>query len=234
MIGFDVDVIIRSIGYLFREGLTFTIFLTAFAGSLGFAFGVVLALLRNSRSASVRWAASAYVNTIRSLPLVLVIFWIFFLVPFITQWVLGSARPVSIGPVWSALITFTLFEAAYFCEIVRAGLNSVPSGQGEAASALGLNRSQAFMFVVFPQAIRNMLPVLLTQFIILFQDTSLVYVVSITDFLGAAGKVGQRDGRLAEMYIFSAIVYFVICFTLSLFARRLQARSLTNLASAHA
>jgi glutamate/aspartate transport system permease protein len=162
----------------------------------------------------------------RSLPLVLVIFWFFFLVPYLAAWVSGASRPVPVGSFMSALITFTLFEAAYFSEIMRAGIQSVPKGQAAAGYALGLTYRQVMTYVVLPQAFRNMLPILLTQTIILFQDTSLVYVVSLTDFLGAASKIAQRDGRIVEMYLFAAVVYFIICFAASSLVRRLQ----TNIA----
>ena len=131
----------------------------------------------------------------------LVIFWFYFLVPYIGQWLTGSSRPVRVGAFTSSLITFIMFEAAYFSEIMRAGIQSISKGQPAAAQALGLTYAQTMRYVVLPQAFRNMLPVLLTQTIVLFQDTSLVYVVSITDFLGAASKVAQRDGRLVEMYL---------------------------------
>ena len=144
----------------------------------------------------------------RSLPLVLVIFWFYFLVPYIGQWLTGASRPIRVGAFTSSLVTFIMFEAAYFSEIMRAGIQSISKGQPAAASALGLTYSQTMRYVVLPQAFRNMLPVLLTQTIVLFQDTSLVYVLSITDFLGAASKVAQRDGRLVEMYLFAAAGLF--------------------------
>jgi glutamate/aspartate transport system permease protein len=152
------------------------------------------------------------------------IFWFYFLVPYIGQWITGAPRPIQVGAFVSSLVTFTLFEAAYFCEIMRAGIQSIPRGQVAAAQALGMTYPQTMGYIVLPQAFRNMLPVLLTQTIILFQDTSLVYVLSITDFLGAASKVAQRDGRLVEMYLFAAVVYFVICFAASRLVRRLQNR----------
>ena len=133
---------------------------------------------------------------------------------------LVAADPV--GAFASSVITFIMFEAAYYSEIMRAGIQSIPRGQVSAGYALGLNYWQTMGTVVLPQAFRNMTPILLTQTIILFQDTSLVYVLSITDFLGAASKVAQRDGRLVEMYIFVAIVYFIISFGLSLLVKRLQ------------
>ena len=145
--------------------------------------------------------AGGYVNLMRSMPLVLVIFWFFFLVPYIGAWLIGAQRRRSrSAPFLSALITFTMFEAAYYCEIMRAGIQSIPRGQVWAGYALGLTYWQTMGTIVLPQAFRNMLPVLLTQTIILFQDTSLVYVISATDFLGAASKVAKRDDRLVEMY----------------------------------
>ena len=146
--------------------------------------------------------AGGYVNLMRSMPLLLVIFWFYFLVPYIGAWIIGAKDPMKVGAFLSSVITFTLFEAAYYCEIMRAGIQSIPRGQVWAGYALGLNYWQTMGQIVLPQAFRNMLPVLLTQTIILFQDTSLVYVLSITDFLGAASKVAQRDGRLVEMYLF--------------------------------
>jgi glutamate/aspartate transport system permease protein len=160
----------------------------------------------------------------RSLPLVLVIFWFYFLVPYLGQWLTGASRPIRVGAFASSLVTFIMFEAAYFSEIMRAGIQSISKGQPAAASALGLTYAQSMRYVVLPQAFRNMLPVLLTQTIVLFQDTSLVYVVSIPDFLGAASIIGQRDGRLVEMYLLAAIVYFTFSCVASFGVRRLQAR----------
>jgi glutamate/aspartate transport system permease protein len=168
--------------------------------------------------------AGGYVNLMRSIPLVLVIFWFFFLVPYIGAWILRESNPIKVGAFYSALVTFTMFEAAYYCEIMRAGIQSVARGQVWSGYALGLNYWQTMGYIVLPQAFRNMIPVLLTQTIILFQDTSLVYVISATDFLGAASKIANRDYRLVEMYTFAAAVYFVICFTLSFLVKRLQAK----------
>jgi len=169
-------------------------------------------------------ALGGLVNLMRSIPLVLVLFWFFFLVPLILQVAMGYERPPQVGAERTALVTFILFEAAYFCEIMRAGIQSIPRGQVYSAYALGLNYWQSMRLVILPQAFRNMIPVLLTQTVILFQDTSLVYVISATDFVGAASKVAQRDGRLIEMYTFVAAVYFVICYTLSHLVKRLQKR----------
>ena len=221
---FDFDVIQRSWIYLFRDGMTFTVTLTALAMLGGIALGTILALMRLSSIKILSGFAGGYVNLMRSLPLVLVIFWFFFLVPYVGGWISGSSQPMKVGAFASALVTFTLFEAAFNCEIMRAGIQSIPKGQVAAGYAVGLNYRQTMSYIVLPQAFRNMLPVLLTQTIILFQDTSLVYVISSTDFLGAASKVANRDHRLVEMYTFAALVYFVICFSASLYVRRLQAR----------
>jgi glutamate/aspartate transport system permease protein len=222
--GFDWNVISRSWGYLFREGMTFTLTLTVLAMTGGIIFGTILAMMRLSSFKPVSLLAGAYVNLMRSIPLVLVIFWFFFLVPYIGAWVMGAPRPIQVGAFYSALITFTMFEAAYYCEIMRAGIQSIARGQVWSGYALGLNYWQTMGYIVLPQAFRNMVPVLLTQTIILFQDTSLVYVISATDFLGAAAKIANRDYRLVEMYTFAAVVYFVISFSLSLLVKRLQAK----------
>jgi glutamate/aspartate transport system permease protein len=245
--GFDFDVIERSLPFLFKEGMTFTLTLTAMAMTGGIVFGTLLAMMRLSSFRLLNVPAATYVNLMRSVPLVLVIFWFYFLVPWLGGWMFHSlyllnpegignvlvqlfgnavkdGQTIQVGAFWSSVITFTMFEAAYYAEIMRAGIQSVPRGQAWAGYALGLNYWQTMGTIVLPQAFRNMLPVLLTQTIILFQDTSLVYVLSITDFLGAAARIAQRDGRLVEMYLFVAVVYFIISLTLSWLVKRLQQR----------
>ncbi|HUQ28090.1 MAG TPA: ABC transporter permease subunit [Usitatibacter sp.] len=221
--GFDWNVIQRSWGYLFREGMTFTVTLTLLSMTGGIIFGTLLAMMRLGPK-PLALVAGAYVNLMRSIPLVLVIFWFFFLVPYIGAWITGADRPIQVGAFYSALVTFTMFEAAYYCEIMRAGIQSIARGQVWSGYALGLNYWQTMGHIVLPQAFRNMIPVLLTQTIILFQDTSLVYVISATDFLGAASKIANRDYRLVEMYTFAAAVYFVISFSLSLVVKKLQTK----------
>ena len=221
---FDFDVILRSAPYLFFDGMRFTLLLTALATTGGIIVGTLLALMRLSRYPFFSIPASGYVNLMRSVPFVLMIFWLYFLVPYIGQWITRSAQPLQVGAFASCLVTFTLFEAAFFCEIMRAGIQSIPRGQVSAGYALGLTYWQVMGYIVLPQAFRNMLPVLLTQTIILFQDTSLVYVISATDFMGAASKVANRDYRLVEMYTFAAVVYFVISYGLSTLVKRLQER----------
>ena len=222
---FDFDVIERSLGYLFKDGMVFTLKLTFLSATGGLFLGTCLAILRLSKTPVFSSVAGAYVNVLRALPLILVIFWFYFLVPYIGAWLTGASRPIAVGGFTSALITFTIFEAAYYCEIMRAGILSVPQSQTAAGRALGLNQVQIMISIVLPQAFRNMAPVLLTQTIVLFQDTSLVYVLSLTDFFGAAVKVAQRDGRLMEMYLFVALVYFLISYSASQFVRYLQRRN---------
>jgi glutamate/aspartate transport system permease protein len=222
--GYDFDVIRRTAPYLFREGMTFTITLTLLAMAGGIFFGTLLAMMRLSGMKVLGAVAGGYVNLMRSIPLVLVIFWFYFLVPYIAGAVIGSKDPVPVGAFLSCVITFMMFEAAYYSEIMRAGIQSIARGQVAAGQALGLDYWQGMRYIILPQAFRNMLPVLLTQTIILFQDTSLVYVISVTDFFGAAAKIANRDYRLVEMYTFCAVVYFVVCFSLSLLVRRLQQR----------
>jgi glutamate/aspartate transport system permease protein len=222
--GFDFEVIKTSLPYLFKEGMVFTVTLTVLAMSGGIIFGTLLAMMRLGPFRWLSMLAGGYVNLMRSVPLVLVIFWFFFLVPYIGAWILREPNPVKVGAFTSALVTFIMFEAAYYCEIMRAGIQSIPRGQVWSGYALGLNYWQTMGQIVLPQAFRNMLPVLLTQTIILFQDTSLVYVISATDFLGAAAKIANRDYRLVEMYTFAAIVYFVISYGLSTLVKSLQNR----------
>ena len=218
---FDFSIITNSLPYLWK-GFQYTVQLTVTAAIGGLVFGTLLALARLSPIGPLAMAAAAYVNLMRSIPLVLVLFWFFFLMPLMLQALTGADRPPQIGAERTAIITFILFEAAYFCEIMRAGIQSIPRGQVYSAHALGLTYGQSMRLVILPQAFRNMIPVLLTQTIILFQDTSLVYVISATDFVGAAAKIAQRDSKLVEMYLFVALVYFVLCYALSWGVRQLQ------------
>lgn len=194
---------LRGSAGLLLHGLLLSLLLVL-AGSVGGVLGGTgLALLRASRLRALRWPAAAYVTLMRSLPLILVLFWFYFMLPLLT------GRPV--GALGAALTAFVLFESAFYCEIVRAGLRAVPVGQAMAAAASGLRGFQALRLVVLPQAAAAMVPLLVSQVIILFQDTSLVYVVSLRDFLTAASVVAARDDRPVELYGFVAIVYLVIC-----------------------
>jgi len=196
------------------KGFFFSIQLTVVAMIGGIAIGTILALMRLSGNKWLVMPAAAYVNTLRSIPLVMVILWFFLLIPLLI------GRPL--GAEVSAMVTFTVFEAAYYSEIMRAGIQSVPKGQVSAGYAVGMNYGQCMRFIVLPQAFRNMLPVLLTQTIILFQDTSLVYAVGAYDLLKGFEVAGKNFNRPVEMYLLAAVTYFVICFSLSMLVRQLQ------------
>jgi glutamate/aspartate transport system permease protein len=223
MTGFDFSVLLSVWPYLL-QGLWFTVEITTIGFCGGVVLGGLLAVARLSPNRLISGAATSYVNLLRSLPLILVIFWVFFLVPWALGWLTGNGRPIPVGASVTIFVTFVLFEAAYYAEIIRAGLRSVSPGQWPAAKALGLSKFQCYAYVIFPQAIRNVLPILLTQTIILFQDTSLVYVISATDLLGAATKIAQRDGRLVEMYATVGVIYFVLCFAASQAVKGFQGR----------
>jgi glutamate/aspartate transport system permease protein len=223
MRAFDVAAILSTWPYLL-QGLWFTIQITLVGVAGGIFLGSLLAVARLSRNRLLSGSAIAYVNLMRSIPLILVIFWVFLLVPWLIGWFTRSGRPVAVGTSLTIFTTFVLFEAAYYAEIVRAGFRSISPGQYLASEALGLSKLQAYIYVLFPQAIRNVLPILLTQTIVLFQDTSLVYVISATDLLGAATRIAQRDGRLVEMYLTVGVIYFVFCYAASQFVKQLQGR----------
>lgn len=227
--GLDFSVISQNWQYLLIDGLGFTIKLTLASMVGGLLLGTLVALARLSSIRPLSYAAWTYVSIVRSIPLLLVIFWFYFLSPYVLAWATGAHEPARVGPLISSLITFVLFEACYYSEILRAGILSVGPGQKAAAQALGLTSSQVYATVLLPQAIRNMLPLFLTQTVILFQDVSLVYVLSITDFVGAASKLGQRDNRLVEVYLFVALVYLVVCSSASYGIRRMQSARQTRM-----
>ena len=198
------------------NGLYFSVILTVVATLGGIFFGTLLALMRLSGKKWLDVPAAIYVNGMRSVPLVMVILGFFLLVPF------AIGRPI--GAEGSAVITFIAFEAAYFSEIMRAGIQSIPRGQVNAGQAVGMTYGQNMKLVVLPQAFRNMLPVLLTQTIILFQDTSLVYAIGAYDLLKGIETAGKNYGRPIEAYLLAAVVYFVMCYVLSYFVKRLHKR----------
>ncbi|MGE5768905.1 MAG: amino acid ABC transporter permease [Betaproteobacteria bacterium] len=202
-------------GYVVK-GLIFSVQLTLVAMIGGIVLGTVLALMRLSSKPWLVMPAAAYVNTMRSIPLVMVILWFFLLIPLL------SGKPL--GAEMSAMITFTLFEAAYYSEIMRAGIQSIPKGQVGAGYALGMTYGQTMREIVLPQAFRNMLPVLLTQTIILFQDTSLVYAIGAYDLLKGFEIAGKNFNRPVETYLVAAAIYFIICFSLSMLVKKLQQR----------
>lgn len=217
MLNLDVSFInVELFNQFILKGLLFSLELTAVASIGGLFFGTLLALMRLSNSRVLKAIAASYVNGMRSIPLVMVILWFYLLIPVF----IGK----SIGAEWSAFITFVAFEAAFFCEIMRAGIESIPRGQRMAAQALGMSYAQSMQLIVLPQAFRNMVPVLLTQTIVLFQDTSLVYAIGAYDLLKGFVTAGRIYGRPEEVYLLAAVVYFALCFGLSQAVKQLQKR----------
>lgn len=206
---------------LLLDGAAMTLMLTLVGAALGIAGGAVLAALKLYGPRWVRRIATAYIDFFRSIPLILTLFWAFFLLPWALRLVTGDPN-AQVGPVYAALIGLVLAEAAYFGEIIRGGILAVPNGQRQAALALGLTQRQALSSVVLPQATRHMLPALVTQTVGLLMDTSLVYVISLNDFLGAASKIAQRDGTLVPVYLFVALSYLVVCTAGTSLAQRLR------------
>jgi glutamate/aspartate transport system permease protein len=222
MYDFDWSPIPRSLPFLWT-GMKVTLRITVTAMIVGIALGTVLALMRLAKNRVLGWISAGYVNTFRSIPLIMVLLWFFLIVPSLIERIFKLPRTADTR-LTSALVAFSMFQAAYYAEIIRAGIQSVRSGQIGAAQALGMTYGQSMRLVVLPQAFRNMTPLLLTQTIILFQDTSLVYVSALLDFFYAATVVGTRDGRIVEMILFAGAVYFVACFVLSTLVKRWQDR----------
>ena len=219
---FDWNVIWKSREVLW-SGMQLSLKLFAIALSGGIFFGTLLALARLSSLKVLSYPAAGFVNLIRSIPFIMAIFWFYFLTPVLVAKITGQ-QGEAVGPFVSAIVAFIMVESAYYSEIIRAGIQSIPRGQPAAAYALGMNYWQAMGNVVLPQAFRNMVPIMLTQAIILFQDTSLVYVVALKDFLGAASTASQLTGRSAELYLFVALVFFIICFGASWLVKKIQAK----------
>ena len=209
---FDLEMLRKFV----LSGFLFSVQLTVVATAGGILLGTLLALMRLSGQRWLTLPATVYVNGMRSIPLVMVILWFYLLIPFLI------GKPI--GAELSAVITFVAFEAAYFSEIMRAGIQSIPRGQVFAGQALGMTYAQNMRLIILPQAFRNMLPVLLTQTIILFQDTSLVYAIGAYDLLKGFANAGKIYGRPEEAYLLAAVVYFLICFALSWGVKRLQAK----------
>lgn len=211
----DLQLILRSLPFLFK-GLRVTLILTFVTGSAAILFGIVLAIMRLSRVRLLAWPAFGYASLFRSIPLLLILFWIYLLVPMLTNYTMGAFE--------SAVIGLTLFESAYFGEIIRAGILAVPLGQTESALATGLTRMQAMRLVVLPQAVRKTAPILLSQSILLFMDTSVVFVLGIRDFMGTANIIAARTARVTPMYLLVAAVYFIVSLAGSQMVRMSQAR----------
>ncbi|CDG22075.1 Glutamate/aspartate transport system permease protein gltK [Xenorhabdus poinarii G6] len=223
MYQFDWSSIIPSLPFLLN-GLMITAQITVTAIIIGIVWGTLLAMMRLSSLKVLRWFATLYVNLFRSVPLVMVLLWFYLIVPNLLQNVLGISPKTDIRLI-SAMVAFSLFEAAYYSEIIRAGIQSISRGQSSAALALGMTQMQSMRLVILPQAFRAMIPLLLTQGIVLFQDTSLVYVLSLADFFRTATNIGERDGTQVEMVLFAGFVYFVMSFAASMLVNYLKKRT---------
>jgi len=223
MYQFDWSSVVPSLPYML-QGMVITLKITVTAVFFGIVWGTLLAVMRLSPLRPISWFAKLYVNLFRSVPLLMVLLWFYLVVPSFLQKVLGLSPKTDIRLI-SAMVAFSLFEAAYYSEIIRAGIISISRGQGAAALALGMTSWQSMQLVVLPQAFRAMVPLLLTQGIVLFQDTSLVYVLSLADFFRAASSVGERDGTQVEMVLFAGAVYFVMSLSASLLVNYLKKRT---------
>ncbi|MDI7241577.1 glutamate/aspartate ABC transporter permease GltK [Providencia rettgeri] len=225
MYEFDWSSIAPSMPFLI-DGFIVTAKITLTAIVVGILWGTVLAVMRLSTFKPISWFAALYVNTFRSIPLVMVLLWFYLIVPSLLQNVLGLSPKNDIRLI-SAMIAFSLFEAAYYSEIIRAGIQSISRGQASAALALGMTNMQTMRLVVLPQAFKAMVPLLLTQGIVLFQDSSLVYVLSLTDFFRTATNIGERDGTQVEMVLFAGLVYFIVSFGASMLVNYLKKRTVS-------
>ncbi|QWA13843.1 glutamate/aspartate ABC transporter permease GltK [Sodalis ligni] len=223
MYQFDWSSVVPSLPYML-QGMAITLKITVTAVVVGIVWGTILAVMRLSPFKPISWLAKIYVNLFRSVPLLMVLLWFYLVVPSFLQRVMGLSPKTDIRLI-SAMVAFSLFEAAYYSEIIRAGIISVARGQGSAALALGMTHWQSMQLVILPQAFRAMVPLLLTQGIVLFQDTSLVYVLSLADFFRTATSVGERDGTQVEMILFAGAVYFVISLSASLLVNYLKKRT---------
>ena len=219
MYSFDWSSIPGAIPYLW-EGMIRTLQITVIAVIAGMIIGTILAVCRLSKNLALSTLAASYVTCFRSVPLVMVLLWFYLLVPDLVKRIVGN--PSLDIRLLSAFVAFSLFEASYYAEIIRAGIQSVSKGQVSAGLALGMTSGETMRLIILPQAFRRMIPLLLTQAIILFQDTSLVYVMGLADFFGVAYNTGNRDGTLVELILFAGFVYLVICFVASTLVRNLQ------------
>ena len=225
MYDFDWSSIPGALPFLWM-GMKVTLRITITAILAGIALGTLLAVMRITEKPILVWFSALYVNTFRSIPLIMVLLWFFLIVPALLERIFNIPRHADTR-LTSAMVAFALFQAAYYAEIIRAGIQSVSKGQMGASLALGMTFGQTMRYVILPQAFRNMTPLLLTQSIILFQDTSLVYVSALADFFGQAYNIGDRDGRLVELLLFAGAVYFVVCYAGSYAVKRIQDRLAT-------
>ena len=222
MYDFDWSSIPGALPFLW-DGMKISLEITVTAVIFGIVWGTLLAMLRLSPVKPLAWFAAGYVNLFRSIPLVMVLLWFFLIVPQLLKSIFDLSPSVDIRLV-SAMVAFSMLEAAFFSEIIRAGILGLPVGQFQAAQSLGMTTLQGFRHIILPQALRAMLPIMLTQCIVIFQDTSLVYVIALGDFFSNAVRIGERDGSVVQLLLFAGLVYWVICAALSGVVRIVQLR----------
>lgn len=219
---FDWSVIVKNWQYVLIEGMGFTLSVAALVLIGSMFFGSILAAMRLSPNRALATCSWCYVSFARLIPPVLLLFWAFFFFPYVAGWVSGSPNPIKVSAFTAVVGALIFSESAYFCEIIRSGISGIPQGQIDAARSLGLTKWQALRHVVLPQSIRNSLPMLLTESLMVFQVTSISMIVSAVDFFGAANQIAQRDYKLVEMYVFVAVVYVVIGFSLSMLIKQFE------------
>ncbi|TCT08679.1 ABC transporter permease subunit [Paralcaligenes ureilyticus] len=223
MFEIDWNIILESRALLFT-GMWVTLKITAVAVVCGLAWGTVLAMCSIAKNRFLTIFAQSYVSLFRSIPLIMLLLWFFLIVPQVLKAIFDLSPSVDIRLI-SAMVAFSLLEAAFFCEIMRAGIQSLPMGQFHAAKAVGMTPLQSMRYVILPQAFKAMLPIVLTQCIVIFQDTSLVYVIALGDFFRRATSIGERDGTIVQMLIFAGVVYWIICSLLTLIVKLVQQRT---------
>ena len=223
--GLDFSVVRDNLSYFFvgrypkgtLGGVGLTLYLAVVSLALSFIGGLVLGLLSVSRNRLLRWGSMTVIQTIRGMPLLMVIFWMFFLLPAM----LGGGMTAA----WTIIVALTLFTSAYMSEIVRAGITGIPKGQMEAAISTGLSHGQAMFYIILPQALRNMIPSFVNQFVSMIKDTSLAFIVGVTELTQIATQINNRTMLYpTEIFLFIAVIYFIMCFAFTELSRWLERR----------
>jgi len=223
--GLDFSVVWENLSYFFigrypkgtLGGVVLTLYLAVVSLALSFIGGLVLGLLSVSRNRLLRWGSMTVIQTIRGMPLLMVIFWMFFLLPAM----LGGGMTAA----WTIIVALTLFTSAYMSEIVRAGITGIPKGQMEAAISTGLSHGQAMFYIILPQALRNMIPSFVNQFVSMIKDTSLAFIVGVTELTQIATQINNRTMLYpTEIFLFIAVIYFIMCFAFTELSRWLERR----------
>jgi len=204
---------------LFKFNVTLTFIAILFA----FPIASLLALGRLSRYKIIYYPVSIYINILRSSPLLMVMFWTYYTAPML----LGG----NVNALYAAMIALTAFEAAYFAEFIRSGLQSVRANQRMAGLATGLKSRQVTFYIVWPQAIKRMLPSLLTQSIIAFQDSTLASIIGVREVVRTTAIINAREVKPIMMYSMLAVIYLILCFCLSRLVKHIEKRNQGRMAA---